>query len=484
MNDMIQIEEPGTALATIETTNFALVFAKAGGIESICERIEREARAQAVRLDSSKKKDRDALASLGLKVARSKTTIDAAGKALNEGKRAEIDAVDADRRRARDRLDALKAEIIAPVEAYKAAETARIKANEDAIAAMELLAEGLADLTRVDIETRLTEFPYDFQWDVEFRPRAERVQAGVVAQLRVAHQVTVQREADAVAEAERQAEEAERLRLEAIEAQRVREEQIAAEAAEAARKAAEERAARLAKEAEEQAQAALQAAEALRVHQAAEAERREREAAEALADALARVEREKQEALNRERVARQRAETERQLGHTKLIDTMRELGSEIAGPLAMGVITARIDRLREVYEREWQEFGTDAHEVFTRGLSELTRQRGVSIAATEAKEEAARVEAARVTERNRVIAIESERARVAIETAAQKAADERRAADKAHQGRINREVMADLIAAINDNQGGELSQEKTEDVAKVIVTWIAKSQIRHTTIKY
>lgn len=58
------------------------------------------------------------------------------------------------------------------------------------------------------------------------------------------------------------------------------------------------------------------------------------------------------------------------------------------------------------------------------------------------------------------------------------------AANKAHRAKVNNEVLADLIAAINDNQGGELSESVTEDVAKAVIVAVAKETVRHMKVIY
>lgn len=87
-------------------------------------------------------------------------------------------------------------------------------------------------------------------------------------------------------------------------------------------------------------------------------------------------------------------------------------------------------------------------------------------------------------ERDKAAAIQAERDRVAAEAAAQKAADDKRAANKAHRAKVNNEVLADLTVAINDNMGGELSVERTEDVAKAAIVAMAQRKVRHVVIDY
>lgn len=90
-----------------------------------------------------------------------------------------------------------------------------------------------------------------------------------------------------------------------------------------------------------------------------------------------------------------------------------------------------------------------------------------------AQAERLRVAAAEQAERDRIEAIEAERKRVADEKAAHEAEEKRRAADKAHRAKINRDVLADLIAA-----------GLTEGDAKVAISAIVGRKVRHVTLSY
>lgn len=90
-----------------------------------------------------------------------------------------------------------------------------------------------------------------------------------------------------------------------------------------------------------------------------------------------------------------------------------------------------------------------------------------------AQAERRRVAAAEQAERDRIAAIEAERKRVADEKAAHEAEEKRRAADKAHRATINREVLADLIAA-----------GLSEDDAKWTISAILAGKVRHVTLSY
>ncbi len=82
--------------------------------------------------DLSTATGRKAIASLAYKVTRTKTAIDDAGKKLNEDARAQINAVDAQRRKIRDELDELALLARKPLNEWEASENTR-KATCDAI---------------------------------------------------------------------------------------------------------------------------------------------------------------------------------------------------------------------------------------------------------------------------------------------------------------------------------------------------------------
>ena len=82
-----------------------------GALDKVLEKIHEKARAEAS-ADVSTGKARATIASLAHRVARSKTIIDDAGRELTAEMKAKVAAIDAERRRARESLDALKAEVV------------------------------------------------------------------------------------------------------------------------------------------------------------------------------------------------------------------------------------------------------------------------------------------------------------------------------------------------------------------------------------
>lgn len=307
-----------TEVAVIETRALVptQVFAP-GGVLQLVEKMEAEVRA--VRTDISTPKGRAAIKSLAYKVARSKTALDEMGKKLNDDARAQINAVDADRRLVRERLDALAAEVRAPLTAWEAKEAARVKAHEDALAAIpEAPGYGQVE-TSAEIALRLNHlrnYP-ERDWQ-EFQQRFEETLAAEIGRMAALHDAAATREAEQAEQARLRAEAEERARQEAIRLQREREARIAAEAAEAARREAEQRAAaeaaeaaRRALEERERAEHAARAiAEQARAEQLA-AERQAREAEQRAAAAEAKAAEDARVAEAARVAAEQRAERDR-----------------------------------------------------------------------------------------------------------------------------------------------------------------------------
>lgn len=514
MSDAI---ETGTGLATIETADLATIF-KLGGVESIVARIEREAREQAAALDASTVSGREARNSLGYKVARSKTAIDNAGKSLNESKRAEINAVDAERREARDRLDALKAEIVAPVEAYRAQERDRVAEHETLLAAIFESPGYGQNETIAELQLRLDylrNYPAR-NWQ-EFTARANAALQAEIDRTVLLIGAAVKREADILAAAEQ----AERDRLAAIEAQRVREEQIATEAAEGARLAAEAEAERKRVEDAAAAMALLDAAET-REREKAEELRTTEARLEAIRienhkDALARIrlltnhvsdlpihdiddrlekvevlcQREWEEFAEEAQttadatcdflVARRATEVERLEGmriaaHESALSDFTFLIGSVAGEPGSAEVTQSIAQLQRLHaNRDWEEFTERA-----------AKERADTMATFQSKFQSAKAREKRaadeLAEAQQKATIEAERQRVAREAAAQKTDDERRAANRTHRMAINREAMADVIKAMGAVEGG--SPEEAEVYGRAIITAIAKGEVRHIAINY
>lgn len=322
---MNEMTETGTALALPEGRDLALIFRASDQMDALIGRIEAEVRSHAP--DVTTAKGRKAIASLAYKVAQSKTALDEAGKALNEAARQQINAVDAERRKLRDRLDALKDEARAPLTAWEKAEEERVQKLKDRLekvrTAHAMLPEGATADQIAALLARVEVVAINDTWD-EFVADAARYKDQAVATLRNMQAEATRREAQEAelarlrAEAEARAE-ADRKRAEAEAAEAAR---IAAEKAEAERQARVERekqeaAARAAAEAEARAKAE---AERLVAEAKAAADRAAQEAAEREAALLRKIE----EDRLREEKARQDAEAARIEAETRHAREMAE----------------------------------------------------------------------------------------------------------------------------------------------------------------
>ena len=255
-------------LIPIESVN-ALELFTGGGLDCLLQQIEAEVIHTPVDLGSEK--GRKVIASTAYKVARSKTVIDDAGKALVADWKQKAAEVDAGRRKAREFLDDLRDRVRQPLTEWEE-ERIRIEAEEK---------------LRGEIEAAHSE-ALELNALLERQREVERREAELARQ-----------------EAERL--ERERLEREAVE-RKEREERIAREAEERAKQQAEsalerERLAR--KQAEQRAQEAAERAERDRI--AAE-ERAKREEKEAVERERLRVLREQEE---RERIRREAEERKR-----------------------------------------------------------------------------------------------------------------------------------------------------------------------------
>lgn len=256
-------------LITIEPQTAVTVFTEPGGVKPILEHIAKEVRTFVP--DASTTKGRDAIRALAYRITRSKTYLDTAGKQLADEYKEIPKKIDANRKAAREFLEALAEEIRAPLTAWEA--------EQERIAAEKKAAEE-AEKLRIQIE-------HDYEVAVLMNAEFDRQRE---EQRRIAEQETVERE-------RRAAEEAARREREMAE-RRIVEERLRAERAEQARREAEERAERERAEAIARAErAAAEAVEAERRRAEEEAERARQEQAKREADL------EHRKARNREALA-------------------------------------------------------------------------------------------------------------------------------------------------------------------------------------
>lgn len=285
-----------TKLAVLPPKETALdVYSKPGGLDPWLEKIRAEVTGEAP--DLTTKKGRDAIATRAHKVGKAKVALDDIGKELVAKLKDVPKKIDAERKRMRDLLDALKEEVRAPLTAWEQAEDDRVQRHKDAIEGIvalvvdsgepaESIRAALAAVEAVAIGP---------EWE-EFEPEAARTKDKALTNLRDRLAARVKYDAE-------QAELA-RLRADAAaREQKDREERIAREAAEKAQREANERA-----QAERDAAArreadALAAAETARLE--AELADQRRIAAEQQAEL------DRAAAAERERVAAEQAEQDR-----------------------------------------------------------------------------------------------------------------------------------------------------------------------------
>lgn len=273
------IEKETTDLALLPPAETALqVYQQPAGLDPYIERIRAEVTGHVPDLTTDK--GRKAIASLAFKVRKSKTALDALGKQLVDDLKEIPKKIDAERKRMRDQLDALADEVRAPLDEWEATEETRIANHKAGIEWFRLRAEENRDLDSDELRVSIEEVVarvVDEAWE-EFEAEAHRMKARALDSLTQALAAREKYEAE-------QAELA-RLRAEAeARAKRDEEERIAREAAE-----------RATREAEARAHAEYEAAA-----------KRESEAKAA----QERAERERLEAIERQKQAEARAEAEK-----------------------------------------------------------------------------------------------------------------------------------------------------------------------------
>lgn len=227
-----------SALSVLDDTNLPALFGSDSVIPMI-ERIETEVRSFAP--DLSTTKSRKEIASLAYRVARSKTALDDAGKGLTEEARKQIEAVNAERKVIRDRLDALRDEVRKPLDEWEATEEARKAAHREALIALN------GDRTdwsmpSADIQEILTEIEatkIGEAWE-EFAGMAEEAKAAAIKKIKADLTAAKGREEQATELARLRAEAEEREAQAAkLEAERIAKEKAEEAEREKARKAEE-----------------------------------------------------------------------------------------------------------------------------------------------------------------------------------------------------------------------------------------------------
>lgn len=271
-------------LVTIEQTKVVAVF-QAGGLDPYIEKIKSEASNLVYDVETSK--GRKEIASMAHKIARSKTYLDGLGKELVSGIKNQARVIDDERKKMRDELDQLKADVRRPLDEYEQKERDRIDAIQKTIHWFSSVSEfeyAASDAAQNAL-ARVKELPIDDTFG-EFVEKAAKEKDRAMILL----------EAKTVSLKEQEAEKAEceRINLERIEMERQdREERIAKQAAERARREAEDTAKREADRVERERQAQIDAAKRSELEALLAAERAEKEKQDAIRRERMRVEQER-----------------------------------------------------------------------------------------------------------------------------------------------------------------------------------------------
>ena len=121
----------------VEDAEITAVFDGKAELDALLKRIREHATSFV--FDPQKPGERDACRSLAYKVARSKTAIDGKGKEIVADIKKKAATIDAMRKAARDDLDALKKEVLAPVTAWEARQAEIDDALNDIVELREVL---------------------------------------------------------------------------------------------------------------------------------------------------------------------------------------------------------------------------------------------------------------------------------------------------------------------------------------------------------
>lgn len=204
--------------------------------------------------DVTTEKGRQAIASLAYKIARTKTGLDEAAKNVTADQKQIIDAVNAERSKMREDLDALKEKVRAPLDAWQAAEEERKREVNEFFARLLVLASPHEGDDSAAIMDRLHQVEAMGIKATIFQDQTEAARDERTATMR-----KIEGMADAARKREAEAAELEQLRREKAEREeKERQEREAEEARkreEEEKRRQEEERARIAKEAEEKAAA-------------------------------------------------------------------------------------------------------------------------------------------------------------------------------------------------------------------------------------
>lgn len=336
-------------LQVLEQNAIVSAFNNANGIQAIVDQIK--AQVSSIVPDVTTAKGRKEIASLAYKVAQSKSAIDAEGKKLKEQYTVVTNQIDADRKFARDELDAERDRIRQPLTDWENAEKDRVAKHENAIEAIKNFANNnfLITANSSMIEgaiATLNDQAIDSSFE-EYEEQAKLAKLETLETLRNALSETQSLEAERA--------ELERLRQADIERQqKERDEKIAREAADKARVEAEAKALADRKRAEQEKLEAEQREARLKLEKE-QAELREQQLKQQAIEREKQAEIDRQKAVEAERLrieqeakakadAERKAEEQRKANVEHMRTINREAFSAIEG-LSLGIPEAQIKGL-------------------------------------------------------------------------------------------------------------------------------------------
>src|ERR1700722_5248704 len=370
--------------------------------------------------DVTTPKGRDEIRSVAFKPRRAKAAFEKVADKLKEGAQKTIKDVNAELKVAVAGFDELAEALRKPLDDYEAIEKNRVTAHAAALTELTALGTIPAGCTSAEIDTRYAKLDtsplLQRDWQ-EYRDRAQTAAVAAANAIKVARMEAVERE---------KTEEQVRQTMARLQAER--EAQIAAEAAAEATRLAEAAAV---------AEAARVAAEAERVAQEAETERlrliREAEEAEAAAterERLAAVALAEEQARAAQLIADR--ESDRISRHEFEVAEIARIGTPLKAYMTLGAIDAALERVAEIYKRDWQEYAQEAELAKDDAQASLMAQRRRTIEEEDARRETARLEAER-------LAPEAESQRLEGIRIQQEAALRARETDLEHKAGIHRE---------------------------------------------
>lgn len=336
-------------LQVLEQNVIVSAFNNANGIQAIVGQIK--AQVSSIVPDVTTPKGRKEIASLAYKVAQSKSAIDAEGKKIKEQYTVITNKIDADRKFARDELDAERDRIRQPLTDWENAEKDRMAKHEGAIQEIKHFANNeflitayssLIEGTIAALNDKVIDSSYE-----EYEEQAKLAKFETLEKLRKALSETQALEAERA--------ELERLRQADIERQqKERDEKIAREAADKARVEAEAKALADRKRAEQEKLEAEQREARLKLEKE-QAELREQQLKQQAIEREKQAEIDRQNAVDAERLriekeaqakadAERKAEEQRKANVEHMRTINREAFSAIKG-LSLGIPEAQIKEL-------------------------------------------------------------------------------------------------------------------------------------------